>query len=102
MIDFIIKYWLQFVFGLIITGITSACVWMYNRFKSISESNLALLHNELYQLCPIYIDRKWASMEDKRNLEYLYKPYKRLGGNGTCENMYCECMKLPMYPPREE
>lgn len=102
MADFIIKYWLQFLFGVSVTAITSACIWLYNRFRSISESNLALLHNELYQLCPKYLEeKKWASAEDKRNLEYLFKPYKKLGGNGTCETMYNQCMALPIYPPGE-
>jgi hypothetical protein len=26
--------------------------------------------------------------EDRSNLEYLYKPYKALGGNGTGESLY--------------
>lgn len=98
MTEFIIKYWLQFLFGLCITAGTSACVWLYNRFNSISASNLALLHNELYQLCPIYLEQHWASIEDKRNLEYMFKPYKKLGGNGTCEMMYNQCQALPISP----
>ena len=34
-------------------------------------------------------------MEDRSNLEYLYKPYKALGGNGTGESLYQRCLALP-------
>ena len=99
MTEFIVKYYVEMLLTISATALTTGCIWLYNRFRSISESNLALLHNELYQLSEFYIKRKWASVNDKVNIEFLYKPYKKLGGNGTCANLYEQCMNLPIFPP---
>ena len=58
---------------------------------------LALLHDRLYSACGYYLDRGWCGSEDKRNLEYMFRPYEKLGGNGTCKAMYNQCMALPMH-----
>ena len=62
---------------------------------------LALLHDRLYSACGYYLDRGWCGAEDKRNLEYMFRPYEKLGGNGTCKAMYNQCMALPMHPEHE-
>lgn len=67
-----------------------------------SRALLALLHNELYSACGYYLDRGFCSVEDKRNLEYMFVPYQKLGGNGTCKAMYEQCMKMPLHPESEE
>ena len=47
---------------------------------------LGLLHNELLEKCEFYLDRGYLSEAEYRDLEdYVYKPYKGLGGNGTGE-----------------
>ena len=58
------------------------------------QALLALLHDRLYQACNFYLSRGWCGAEDKRNLEYMYEPYVKLGGNGTCKCMYDQCQKL--------
>lgn len=62
---------------------------------------LALLHDRLYSACGYYLDRGWCGAEDKRNLEYMFRPYEKLGGNGTCKAMYNQCMALPMHLEHE-
>lgn len=57
---------------------------------------LALLHDRLYSACIGYLERGWCSADDKRNLEYMFKPYEKLGGNGTCKSMYLQCLDLPL------
>jgi hypothetical protein len=99
MADFIIKYWLQFIFSLISVAITSGFIWLFNYLINIGRSIRALMHDRLYCLCPIYMKQGWCSIEDKRNLEYLYKPYKFFRGNGTAEGMYNTCQALPIQPP---
>ena len=41
-------------------------------------------------------------LEDRENLEYLYRPYKALGGNGTGETLYHTVEKLPYQEQKEE
>ena len=36
------------------------------------------------------------------NLEYMFRPYKALGGNGTGEELYNRCLALPYEPAEQE
>lgn len=105
MIDFVLKYWIQELFALIIAVIT----WLWRALlrrkqenDAIKEGMMALLHDRIYQACSYFLKRGWCSMEDRSNLEYLYKPYKALGGNGTGESLYKKCMDLPLVEERSD
>lgn len=60
------------------------------------EALLALLHNSLYKQCEQSIEKEFVTFDEVDNLEYLYRPYKKLGGNGTCERLMDEVRKLPI------
>lgn len=103
MTDFILKYWLEFIFGIVTAVLTAAYINVRKKLKRnkiIEQAILAMLHDRLYQACIAYIERGWCDVEDKRNLEYLYAPYKELGGNGTCKQMYEQCQLLPIKETR--
>lgn len=96
---FILKYWVQELFALIIALIT----WLIKQvrckkkeYKVLNEAIMALLHDRLYQACSFFIGKGFCTLEDRQNLEYLYVPYKALGGNGTVESLYHKCMDLPL------
>jgi hypothetical protein len=98
-------YWIQELFALIIAVIT----WLWRALlrrkqenDEIKEGMMALLHDRIYQACSFFIARGWCSPEDRSNLEYLYKPYKALGGNGTGESLYHKCMELPISADEKE
>lgn len=98
MIDFILRYWIQELFALIIAILTWLWRVLLRRKKEndeMKEGMMALLHDRIYQACSYFLKRGWCSMEDRSNLEYLYKPYKALGGNGTGESLYQRCLALP-------
>ena len=65
------------------------------RTTAINEGVLALLHDRLYQAFQFYLKRGYCEVDDRDNLEYLFKPYKALGGNGTGEELYNRCLALP-------
>ena len=45
---------------------------------------LGLLHERLVDQCEVYLDKGYISEGQYRDLdEYIYKPYRALGGNGT-------------------
>lgn len=66
-----------------------------NRMTAVNEGVLALLHDRLYQACQYYLKKGFCELEDRDNLEYMFKPYKALGGNGTGEELYNRCLALP-------
>lgn len=114
MIEFIKQYWLQFIFGGIVSILSISVKYLFNSLKKereerkkkaeeeskeqalIKEGVLALLHDRVYQACQYHIQEKQISVTDLHNLEYLYKGYKGLGGNGTGEELYKRCKALPI------
>ena len=67
----------------------------------IKNANLALLHDRLYQCCNYYIDRKWVTSNDLRNLDYMYHPYHELGGNDVCTVLVERCKALEIRPENQ-
>lgn len=59
-----------------------------NQIVLVNKSIKAVLHNTIYKECEKLIQQGWVHSDDLKNLEYMYKPYKELGGNGTAETLY--------------
>lgn len=65
--------------------------------RCISDAVRGLDHDRLYYLATKYIQIGSISKEDYENLnEYIYQPYKKLGGNGTGDKLMREVEKLPL------
>lgn len=64
--------------------------------KLIKDVLLGQGHNDLKNACEGYIDRGEISIEDFNDLkEYLYDPYRAIGGNGTGEEYFNLVKELP-------
>ena len=97
--EFIVQYWVQELFAVIIALFT----WMVRKMaKRQNEADIrkqammALLHDRLYRSCSYFLTQGYCPVDDKENLECLFKPYKALGGNGTGEALYKKCIELPI------
>ena len=97
--EFIIEYWLEAVFGLL----SALLGWLYGGLKKkvdkqklIEAGMLAILHDRLYQLGREYIERGWITLEELKNMEYLYESYHALGGNGTGTEIWERVKNLPV------
>lgn len=56
-----------------------------------------LAHDRICFLAEHYIERGYINREEFENLhDYLYEPYKRLGGNGTAERLMDAVAQLPL------
>lgn len=62
---------------------------------------LGLGHDVLYQRLTFYLERGYIEPEELENVEYVFRPYVGLGGNGTCAVLYEEVCKLPKKNPKE-
>lgn len=61
-----------------------------------NEMLVGLGHDRILFLGKSYIERGYITTEEYENLhDYLYLPYKKLGGNGTAEKIMNEVEKLP-------
>lgn len=80
--------------------IASSGFWAFiTRFTDRRDVKTQMLiglgHDRIVYLGMTYIERGWISQDEYENLfEYLYKPYKRLGGNGSAKRIMDEVNKL--------
>ena len=58
------------------------------RFKNLEFANIAMLHDKIYKQCSDFLEQGWISVDDLENLDYLWRGYRGLGGNGTGEVLY--------------
>lgn len=66
-----------------------------NSYESAqSRMLLGLGHDRIIALTDHYVRRGGITLKEKRNLEYLYRPYVDLKGNGDCEIGYNACQEL--------
>lgn len=94
----IVQYWFQALF----VAVSAAVTRMWLRQKAYRKGMLALLHSELYKECEACEKKGFATVDDLKNIEYLYLPYHALGGNGTGSLLYERVKKLPDKPAEKE
>lgn len=101
MLDFIKQYWLEVIFTGAVTALSFLIRRLYTRVqqelatqKLLREGMVAMLHDRLYSLCTEYISKGEITVEELSNLEYLYRSYHDLGGNGTGTELYNRCKSL--------
>ena len=62
-----------------------------------TEMLKGLAHDRIMYLGMGYIERGWITQDEYENLyEYLYKPYEKMGGNGSAKRVMNEVDKLPI------
>lgn len=99
MLEFIVKYWLEFFFSGVLALLGAGYRILNSKLKEqekMKEGILAILHDRLYQACRFYIQRGHVDIESMKNIEYLYKSYHDLGGNGTGTELYNRVKSLPI------
>lgn len=102
--------WLQTLLTILGTILASSGFWAYiqERSKRKAAENkqnnletqmlIGLAHDCIIYLGMVYVERGWISQDEYENLyEYLYKPYEKLGGNGSAKRIMMEVNKLPIH-----
>ena len=98
--------WVQTIVSIIVAVLASSGLWAFllnrsNKKDSKSDMLMGLAHDRILYLGKSYLERSptYVTMDEYDNLKnYLYEPYKRLGGNGTAERVMNEVDKLPIKP----
>lgn len=70
-----------------------------------SQMLIGLAHDRIVYLGMEYVERGWILKDEYENLnDYLYKPYKALGGNGSAQRVMEEVDRLRILskPPKED
>ncbi len=101
--------WLQTVLTILGTILASSGFWAFiqERSKRKAAENkqntleiqmlIGLAHDRIIYLGMTYVERGYITQDEYENLyEYLYKPYEKLGGNGSAKRIMKEVNQLPI------
>lgn len=95
--------WIQMALTVVCAVIASSGFWAY--IQKRSEKNdvktqmlVGLAHDRILFLGMSYIERGSITRDEYENLyEYLYRPYEKMGGNGSAKRVMQEVNKLPIH-----
>lgn len=85
---------------IVMTSAVGVITHLFRQFKGLSQAVLAMNHDRLYQACTFFILTNQITIDELKNLEYLYDGYHNLGGNGTGTELYEKCKGLPIVEMR--
>ena len=108
--EFIVKYWLEVLFGAICTIFSFLFKKVMTRQeeekkkreeeekkrKALENGVQALLRNELIKNFREYKLKGEATLLDKENMEHMFREYFNLGGNGMMEEVHDEFLAIPI------
>ena len=95
-------HWYEMVITIVCAVLGSSGIWTL--IQKRNEKNdaktqmlIGLGHDRIMTLGMTYIERGCITKDEYENLvDYLYKPYESLGGNGSAARVVEECKKLPL------
>lgn len=64
------------------------------------QSLQATLRHELYEIADRWLAKGFCPLQDKEDLENIYKKYHALGKNGVMDDIYAKVMNLPIAKPK--
>lgn len=94
--------WIQLVVTIFCSVLASSGLWAFlmkkeDRKDTKTEMLIGLAHDRILYLGMYYVERGYITQDEYENLyEYLYKPYEKLGGNGSAKRIMAEVDKLPI------
>ena len=95
-------HWIEVIVTIICAVLGSSGLWTIiqkkNEKKDVKTQMLiGLGHDRVMTLGMEYIERGCITKDEYENLvDYLYKPYEMLGGNGSAARIIDEVKKLPL------
>lgn len=101
--EFVAKYWLEVVFGLIVAGLTAGVTRINKKLKEEKVRNQAIENGvrdilrmqmlDTYEHCKA---TGTISVSRKDAIDSAYSSYHALGGNGTITQVHNELMSMPI------
>lgn len=105
MTEFVVKYWLETLFGVIV----SVMGWMLKKMnKKMNEQEAiragvqALLKNAIVEKYEKSMDDGYCPIHVRDSIMAMAKEYYNLGGNGTIPSLMDKIQCLPTTPPEDD
>ena len=109
MTEFIAKYWLEFLFGLIIAVLSALYASLKRKIKAqvgkdkaLKAGMCALLRAELIRSGERYIQQEYCEIYAKDSYDKAYIAYNELGGNGSLTELHDRVMDLQTTVPNKK
>lgn len=109
--NLVMPHWLEIFVTIFVSVMGSSGFWAWYQSRNEAKDAktqmlIGLGHERIIFLGLRYLDRgDWITEDEYDNLvNYLYKPYTALGGNGSAERIINDIkqLKLVKEPPKEE
>lgn len=103
--DFIAKYWIEFLFGIVISVISIGFKKISKKLKEQDNVKLgiqALLRDRIIQNYNKYMDIGYCPIYALDNIDAMYQQYHALGGNGTVTKLVEELKEMPTREEQHE
>ena len=97
------EQWFQILLTIFSSVLASSGLWAYitkrlEKKDVKTEMLIGLGHDRIMYLGMVYIERGYITSDEYENLyEYLYKPYEKMGGNGSAKRIMNEVNKLHIH-----
>ena len=95
--DFIVKYWVAWAFGIIVTAGGFILKRFWKRQKAIENGVRDILRMQILDTYETVKDEGKISISMKDAIDSAYGSYHALGGNGTITRVHQEIMEMPIY-----
>ena len=66
--------------------------------KALQQAVRAMLRDRLLQGYKHYLEKGWADLDDRANLNNVWRQYHALGGNGDMKDLRRTFRRLPLVP----
>ena len=84
------------------SGVWAVVMKVMDKKDVRTQMLIGLGHDRIMYLGTSYIARGYITSEEYENLvDYLYRPYELMGGNGSAKRVIDEVKKLPLNRPNE-
>lgn len=100
--EWLLRYWLEVIFGIIIAGLGCCFKALQSKFKGANAEQeaiklgiQALLRDRIIQSYNKHIEIGYMPIYALENVEAMYVQYHNLGGNGTITKLMTTIRDLP-------
>lgn len=84
------------------SGVWAVVMKVMDKKDVRTQMLIGLGHDRIMYLGNSYMARGYITSEEYENLvDYLYRPYELMGGNGSAKRVIDEVKKLPLNRPNE-
>ena len=109
MLEFITKYWLEALFGLILTGLSLLVKRLFRLAKNarcethaVQTGIKCMLRDRIIHCHEKYIPLLYCPLPVRESIEDMHTAYKALGGNGAIDHIVTEMNELPTIKKEEK